>query len=66
MFDCGPLEKLRCKFTQQEHYMSAILKQRIEPPTTSRNTQHENELNELRWANIVLLISYFSVISLYN
>lgn len=64
LFDCGTLEDFRCKFTNQNHYVSAILRRRenvISPDhssgsimdahiNTHSHNQHEDELSQLRSA----------------
>ena len=44
LFDCGPAEDFRCKFTTQPQYTSAILRK----PVLQLVNQHENELTQLR------------------
>jgi len=40
LFDCGPAEDFRCKFTSHSHYTSGVIRR--------RENAHEEELTQLK------------------
>ncbi|RWS24020.1 hypothetical protein B4U80_09856, partial [Leptotrombidium deliense] len=48
LFDCGPKEDFRCKFTSHNFYTSSVLKTSRFIPDQNQFSKHENDLVKLR------------------